>query len=78
MRLLAIALTGVLIVLSVVGTPGGPAVTTTVGLYQLLGYNLLVVSRHPGPPGLVLIFRPERRPAPGLGSPCLLQYASAN
>ena len=26
------------------GTPGGPMVTTTVSLYQVIGYNLLIVA----------------------------------
>ena len=50
---------GVMAVL-LLGTPGGPAVTTTVGLYQLLGYNLLVVCAILALRVLVLIFRPER------------------
>jgi hypothetical protein len=37
------ATAGIMAVL-LLGTPGGPAVTATVSLYQLLGYNLLVVA----------------------------------
>ena len=39
------------------GTPGGPAVTTRLGLYQLLGYFLLVISSVLVLRVLVLIFR---------------------
>jgi hypothetical protein len=39
---------------------GGPAVTATVSLYQLLGYNLLVVCAILALRVLVLIFRPDR------------------
>jgi len=42
------------------GTGGGPSVTTTVNLHQLLGYNLLVVCAIPALRVLVLIFRPDR------------------
>jgi ubiquinone biosynthesis protein len=42
------------------GTAGGPAVTATVSLYQLLGYNLLVVCAILALRVLVLIFRPDR------------------
>jgi ubiquinone biosynthesis protein len=35
-------------------------VTATVSLYQLLGYNLLVVYAILAPRVLVLIFRPDR------------------
>jgi ubiquinone biosynthesis protein len=42
------------------GTGGGPRVTTTVGLYQLFGYNLLVVCVVLALRVLVLIFRPDR------------------
>jgi ubiquinone biosynthesis protein len=42
------------------GTGGGPQVTATVGLYQLLGYNLLVVCAILALRVLVLIFRPDR------------------
>ena len=39
---------------------GGPSVTARVGLYQLLGYNLLVVCAILALRVLVLIFRPNR------------------
>ncbi len=39
------------------GTPGGPAVTASVSLYQLFGYNLLVISVVLVLRVLVLIFR---------------------
>jgi ubiquinone biosynthesis protein len=39
---------------------GGPAVTETVSLYQLFGYNLLVVGSVLALRVLVLIFRPDR------------------
>ena len=39
------------------GTTGGPAVTTRLGLYQLLGYFLLVISSVLVLRVLVLIFR---------------------
>jgi ubiquinone biosynthesis protein len=55
MRVLAIAATVVLIVVTVVGT-----VTETVSLYQLFGYNLLVVGSVLALGVLVLIFRPDR------------------
>jgi len=42
------------------GTGGGPRVTATVSLYQLLGYNLLVVCAILALRVLVLIFRPDR------------------
>jgi ubiquinone biosynthesis protein len=42
------------------GTAGGPTVTATVSLYQLLGYNLLVVCAILALRVLVLIFRPDR------------------
>jgi ubiquinone biosynthesis protein len=42
------------------GTPGGPDVTPSVTLYQLLGYNLLVVCAVLVLRVLVLIFRPHR------------------
>jgi len=45
---------------SLPGTGGGPRVTATVGLYQLLGYNLLVVCAILALRVLVLIFRPDR------------------
>jgi hypothetical protein len=45
---------------SLLGTGGGPRVTATVGLYQLLGYNLLVVCAILALRVLVLIFRPDR------------------
>jgi ubiquinone biosynthesis protein len=53
------ATAGIMAVL-LLGTVGGPSVTTTVSLYQLLGYNLLVVSAILALRVLVLIFRPDR------------------
>jgi hypothetical protein len=53
------ATAGIMAVL-LLGTPGGPAVTARVGLYQLLGYNLLVVCAILALRVLVLIFRPDR------------------
>ena len=53
------ATAGIMAVL-LLGTTGGPAVTATVTLYQLLGYNLLVVSAILALRVLVLIFRPDR------------------
>jgi ubiquinone biosynthesis protein len=50
---------GIMAVL-LLGTPGGPAVTARVSLYQLLGYNLLVVCAILALRVLVLIFRPDR------------------
>jgi ubiquinone biosynthesis protein len=42
------------------GTGGGPRVTATVGLYQLLGDNLLVVCAILALRVLLPIFRPDR------------------
>lgn len=42
------------------GTPGGPDVTPSVSLYQLFGYNLMVVCAVLVLRVLVLIFRPHR------------------
>jgi ubiquinone biosynthesis protein len=53
------ATAGIMAVL-LLGTAGGPAVTDTVSLYQLLGYNLLVVCAILALRVLVLIFRPDR------------------
>jgi ubiquinone biosynthesis protein len=53
------ATAGIMAVL-LLGTGGGPRVTATVGLYQLLGYNLLVVCAILALRVLVLIFRPDR------------------
>ena len=53
------ATAGIMAVL-LLGTDGGPAVTARVSLYQLLGYNLLVVCAILALRVLVLIFRPER------------------
>jgi ubiquinone biosynthesis protein len=53
------ATAGIMAVL-LLGTGGGPQVTDTVSLYQLLGYNLLVVCAILALRVLVLIFRPER------------------
>jgi ubiquinone biosynthesis protein len=44
------------------GTPGGPQVTTSVSLFQLFGYNLLVICAVLVLRVLVLVFRlPETR-----------------
>ena len=53
------ATAGIMAVL-LLGTAGGPTVTATVSLYQLLGYNLLVVCAILALRVLVLIFRPDR------------------
>jgi ubiquinone biosynthesis protein len=53
------ATAGIMAVL-LLGTAGGPAVTARVSLYQLLGYNLLVVCAILALRVLVLIFRPDR------------------
>ncbi|GAA3447836.1 ABC1 kinase family protein [Planomonospora venezuelensis] len=53
------ATTGIMAVL-LLGTSGGPSVTDDVGLFQLLGYNLLVVSAVLGLRVLVVIFRAGR------------------
>jgi ubiquinone biosynthesis protein len=53
------ATAGIMAVL-LLGTGGGPTVTATVSLYQLLGYNLLVVCGILALRVLVLIFRPDR------------------
>jgi ubiquinone biosynthesis protein len=53
------ATAGIMAVL-LLGTGGGPRVTATVSLYQLLGYNLLVVCAILALRVLVLIFRPDR------------------
>jgi ubiquinone biosynthesis protein len=53
------ATAGVMAVL-LLGTGGGPSVTAAVSLYQLLGYNLLVVCAILALRVLVLIFRPDR------------------
>jgi ubiquinone biosynthesis protein len=53
------ATAGIMAVL-LLGTGGGPAVTATVSLCQLLAYNLLVVSAILALRVLVLIFRPDR------------------
>jgi ubiquinone biosynthesis protein len=53
------ATAGIMAVL-LLGTAGGPPVTATVSLYQLLGYNLLVVCAILALRVLVLIFRPDR------------------
>jgi ubiquinone biosynthesis protein len=50
------ATAGIMAVL-LLGTAGGPRVTAAVGLYQLLGYNLLVVCAILALRVLVLIFR---------------------
>ena len=57
------ATAGIMAVL-LLGTPGGPKVTDTMSLYQLFGYNLLVISAVLVLRVLVLIFRlPENRPS---------------
>jgi ubiquinone biosynthesis protein len=53
------ATAGIMAVL-LLGTAGGPQVTTTVSLFQLLGYNLLAVCAILALRVLVLIFRPDR------------------
>jgi ABC1 atypical kinase-like domain len=53
------ATAGIMAVL-LLGTAGGPRMTTTVSLYQFLGYNLLVVCAILALRVLVLIFRPDR------------------
>jgi len=53
------ATAGIMAVL-LLGTAGGPAVAARVSLYQLLGYNLLVVCAVLALRVLVLIFRPDR------------------
>jgi ubiquinone biosynthesis protein len=53
------ATAGIMAVL-LLGTGGGPRVTATVSLYQLFGYNLLVVCAVLALRVLVLIFRPDR------------------
>jgi ubiquinone biosynthesis protein len=53
------ATAGIMAVL-LLGTGGGPTVTAMVSLYQLLGYNLLVVCAILALRVLVLIFRPDR------------------
>jgi ubiquinone biosynthesis protein len=53
------ATAGIMAVL-LLGTTGGPSVTATVSLYQLLGYNLLIVCAILALRVLVLIFRPDR------------------
>jgi ubiquinone biosynthesis protein len=53
------ATAGIMAVL-LLGAGGGPAVTATVSLYQLLAYNLLVVCAILALRVLVLIFRPDR------------------
>jgi ubiquinone biosynthesis protein len=53
------ATAGIMAVL-LLGTAGGPSVTATVSLYQLLGYSLLVVCAILALRVLVLIFRPDR------------------
>jgi len=53
------ATAGIMAVLPL-GTGGGPRVTTAVSLYQLFGYNLLVICSILAPRVLVLIFRPDR------------------
>jgi ubiquinone biosynthesis protein len=53
------ATAGIMAVL-LLDTSGGPTVTETVSLYQLFGYNLLVVGSVLALRVLVLIFRPDR------------------
>jgi ubiquinone biosynthesis protein len=52
------ATAGIMAVL-LLGTGGGPRVTPAVGLYQLFGYNLLVICSILALRVLVLIFRPD-------------------
>ncbi|GIH80099.1 ABC1 kinase family protein [Planobispora longispora] len=53
------ATTGIMAVL-LLGADNGPAVTASVGLFQLIGYNLLLVSAILGLRVLVVIFRAGR------------------
>jgi ubiquinone biosynthesis protein len=53
------AATGVMAVL-LLGSTGGPKLSATVSLFQVLGYNLLVVSAVLILRVLVMIFRPPR------------------
>lgn len=53
------AATGIMAVV-LLGTTGGPKVSPTLSLFQLLGYNLLVVSAVLILRVLVMIFRPPR------------------
>jgi ubiquinone biosynthesis protein len=53
------ATAGIMAVL-LLGTSGGPRVTTTISLYQLFGYSLLVVSVILALRVLIVIFRPDR------------------
>jgi predicted unusual protein kinase regulating ubiquinone biosynthesis (AarF/ABC1/UbiB family) len=57
--LTALAATSAVVAVMLLGTPAGPAVTTQVSLYQLLGYNLLVIAAVLAMRVLVLIFRPD-------------------
>jgi len=82
MRLLAIALTGILIVLSVVGIVGAFALPARrlLGLRDLTSADGSQASSGPCP---ALELMPQRCPRGGEvasapGSPCLLEYASAN
>jgi ubiquinone biosynthesis protein len=55
-----LAATAGIMAVMLLGIGGGPRVTATVGLYQFLGYNLLVVCAILALRVLVLIFRPDR------------------
>ncbi|WP_162450564.1 hypothetical protein [Phytoactinopolyspora mesophila] len=50
------ATTGIMAVL-LLGTDGGPSVTDAVGLYELIGYNLLAISAILALRVLVRVFR---------------------
>ena len=57
------ATAGIMAVL-LLGTPGGPSVTESMSLFQLFGYNLLVICAVLVLRVLVLIFRlPDHRPS---------------
>jgi ubiquinone biosynthesis protein len=55
-----LAATAGIMAVMLLGIGGGPRVTATLGLYQFLGYNLLVVCAILALQVLVLIFRPDR------------------
>jgi ubiquinone biosynthesis protein len=55
-----LAATAGLMAVLLIGTEGGPRVTPAVGLYQLFGYNLLLICSILALRVLVLIFRPDR------------------
>jgi len=59
-RLTVLGASAGLMAVLLLGTTGGPAVTTRLGLYQLLGYFLLVISSVLVLRVLVLIFRRQQ------------------